>query len=75
MYHRKKLCVKLVTYQNYTKMHDPKNIKSYDVIHTSYSLRTPWAAGNNRIPNSDGMLCRPILRNTASREFYVNEFW
>jgi len=26
MYHRKKLCVKLVTYQNYTKMHGPKNI-------------------------------------------------
>jgi len=22
-----KLCVKLVTYQNYTKMHGPKNIK------------------------------------------------
>jgi hypothetical protein len=31
MYYRK-ICVKLFTYQNYTKMHGPKNIKKYSYM-------------------------------------------
>ena len=67
---QKKLCVKLVTYQNYTKMHGPKNIKKDNFIITQMCI-SDWCNQIQTTPKT--RVCYhihlrvEIYRNTLKR--------